>query len=226
MPQHHTSSALARRPLRSRSWRPVRRAAAWLAGTGVAPDAISTTGLVAALAAAVCLLAVPASPDPVRIALLLAAAGLVGLRLLANVLDGLVAIEGGRRSALGDLFNEVPDRIADAAVLVAAGYAVPVLAVAPALGWAAALLALLTAYVRLLGGALGLPQSFAGPMAKPQRMLALIAAALLSVPETLLAGYHGRVLLAALAIVAAGTLLTAGRRLAILARDLRDPSER
>jgi phosphatidylglycerophosphate synthase len=221
MPQHHTSSALARRPLRSRGWRPVRRAAARLAGAGVAPDAISAAGLAAALAAAGCLLAVPASPDPLRVALLLAAAGLVGLRLLANVLDGLVAIEGGRRSALGDLCNEVPDRIADAAVLVAAGYAVTV----PALGWAAALLAVLTAYVRLLGGALGLPQSFAGPMAKPQRMLALIAATLLSVPETLLAGYHGRVLLAGLAIVAAGTLLTAGRRLAILGRDLRDLDE-
>jgi phosphatidylglycerophosphate synthase len=203
MQQHHGFSALERRPLRSRSWRPIRRVAARLAAFGAVPNAISTAGLAAALAAAACLLA-----------------GLVGLRLLANVLDGLVAIEGGRRSAVGDLFNDVPDRIADAVVLVAAGYAVPDSAAALVLGWAAALLAVLTAYVRLLGGALGLPQSFAGPMAKPQRMLALIAAALLSVPETLLAGYRGRVLLAGLAIVAAGTLVTVVRRLAIVSRGL------
>ena len=40
------------------------------------------------------------------------------------------------------------------------------------LGWAAAVLALLTAYIRALSGSLGLPQRFLGPMAKQHRMFA------------------------------------------------------
>ena len=38
---------------------------------------------------------------------------------------------------------------------------------------AAALLAALTAYIRAVGGSLGLPQDFSGIMAKPQRMALL-----------------------------------------------------
>lgn len=45
------------------------------------------------------------------------------------------------------------------------------------LGWATALLAALTAYVRVFGGALGLAQDFAGIMAKQRRMAALNVAA-------------------------------------------------
>ena len=40
--------------------------------------------------------------------------------LLANLLDGLVAVEGGRRSPTGELFNEVPDRVSDVLVLAGA----------------------------------------------------------------------------------------------------------
>src|SRR2546423_14200342 len=107
---------LERRPLRSRSWGWIRLVAAWLAGRGVPPDAISVGGLVVALAAAACLAAVRGEPEAAQVGLLLLAAALVPLRLLANVLDGLVAIEGDRRSRTGDLFNEVPDRLADVAL--------------------------------------------------------------------------------------------------------------
>ena len=41
------------------------------------------------------------------------AAGCIQLRLLCNLLDGLVALEGGRKGKAGDLFNEAPDRYAD-----------------------------------------------------------------------------------------------------------------
>ena len=54
-------------------------------------------------------------------------------------LDGLVAVEYGKGSATGALFNEVPDRIADSAVLVGAGYAATGWVT---LGYVAALLAL------------------------------------------------------------------------------------
>ena len=102
------------------------------------------------------------------------------MRLLANLLDGLVAVEHGRKQATGDLWNEVPDRIADVALFLGAGYGLAGLgatiggeALGPLLGWSAAALALATAYVRQLGGALGLAQDFRGPMAKQQRMFVL-----------------------------------------------------
>jgi len=70
----------------------------------------------------------------------------------------MVAIEGGKSTATGALFNEIPDRIADPLLLVPLGYA----AGYPWLGWLMALLAVLTAYVRVLGGGLGQPQDFGG----------------------------------------------------------------
>ena len=40
------------------------------------------------------------------------------------MLDGMVAIEGGRQTKSGEIFNDLPDRIADALIFVCAGYAV------------------------------------------------------------------------------------------------------
>ena len=51
------------------------------------------------------------------------AAVCVQLRLLCNLLDGMVAIEGGKQSPTGMLYNEFPDRVADSLFLVALGYA-------------------------------------------------------------------------------------------------------
>ena len=92
----------------------------------------------------------------------IATAACVQLRLLCNLLDGMVAIEGGKSTSTGALFNEIPDRIADPLFLVPLGYAVGYWW----LGWLAALLAVLTAYVRVLGGALGQQQDFGGLLPK------------------------------------------------------------
>ena len=54
--------------------------------------------------------------------LVLAVAGIQG-RLLCNMLDGMVAIEGGRQTKSGEIFNDLPDRIADALIFICAGYA-------------------------------------------------------------------------------------------------------
>ena len=40
-------------------------------------------------------------------------AGCVQCRLLCNLFDGMVAVEGGKRSPNGDLYNDMPDRFAD-----------------------------------------------------------------------------------------------------------------
>ena len=144
------------------------------------------------------------------------------LRLLANLMDGMLAIEGGKRSRTGTLFNEIPDRIADVLLLAAAGYAVTWISWGESLGWGAAVAAVLTAYVRLLGGSLGLTQHFCGPMAKPHRMAVLTAACLLSMIEVAY-GYEGRVLAVALAVIAAGSIVTFVRRTRLIARDLSGP---
>ena len=49
------------------------------------------------------------------------------------------------------------------------------------LGWAAAVFAVMTAYVREVGRAAGAPPDFSGPMAKPHRMFWMTMAALISV---------------------------------------------
>jgi phosphatidylglycerophosphate synthase len=97
---------------------------------------------------------------------LLLAAGCIQLRLLCNMLDGLMAVEYQAGSPTGCLFNEAPDRIEDALILVGAGYA----SGHPWLGWLAALLAANTAYVRVFGGSVGLTQDFSGWGSKPRRM--------------------------------------------------------
>ncbi len=210
-----------RRPIRVRSTAAARMAATALAGAGVSANAISVASLVFAGLAALCLLLAPL----VGSALYLLAAIFVPLRLVANLLDGMVAVENGKASATGPLFNEVPDRIADVLVLAAAGHAAGLVPGSGSVaqwgalfGWLAAVLALFTAYVRELGRALGAPADFSGPFAKQQRMWAIIAAALLAF---ILPNWAGVILFLAVAVVAGGTGYTAYRRLERLVRFLR-----
>jgi phosphatidylglycerophosphate synthase len=130
-----------------------------------------------------------------------------------------VAIEGGKKSSVGALYNEVPDRIADSLFLVAMGYALGT----PWLGWLAALAAAVTAYIRVLGGTLGLGQDFRGPMAKPHRMAALTLGCLLSIAEYYWFPAEGeqRLLAAAAVAIAFGAVATCFTRLYAMARQLR-----
>jgi phosphatidylglycerophosphate synthase len=139
----------------------------------------------------------------------------VQLRLVCNLLDGMVAIEGGKTTKLGSLYNEFPDRIADTLFLVPAGYAAGL----PWLGWAAALAAALTAYVRVFGGSLGLVQSFAGFMAKQRRMAILTIMLLVQSVEWLVRGSTFS-LMGGLVLVTAGSALTCVTRTLAIAREL------
>jgi phosphatidylglycerophosphate synthase len=149
--------------------------------------------------------------------LFLVAAACIQVRLLCNLLDGVMAVEGGLKSKVGDLYNDIPDRFADVMILVGAGFAV----CRPGLGWIAAILALMTAYLRLLGGALGLPQDFSGPCAKQQRMFWMTVGALGGFIEATLP--HHRfpfALKIALCWVVIGTAYTCFRRIQRLAESL------
>ncbi|HLK62978.1 MAG TPA: CDP-alcohol phosphatidyltransferase family protein [Bryobacteraceae bacterium] len=192
-----------RRPLRSRNTQWASWFARLLVRAKVLPNFISLASLVAAGAAGYCLL---------RAWYWLAAIGIL-LRLLCNLMDGMVAVEGGLGSASGEIYNDLPDRISDALILCTAGYFLPWPAYSRELGWIAALLAVMTAYIRVLGGALGLPQNFTGPMAKPQRMAVMIAACVL-------APFDVRVVALALMVIIVGSLITAAVRLRKIVRNL------
>ena len=75
-----------------------------------------------------------------RITLLLVAALFCQFRLLCNLFDGMVAIEGGKQELDGPFWNEFPDRVADILIFVGVGYGVG----QPALGCTAAAFAVLT----------------------------------------------------------------------------------
>ncbi len=195
-----------RRPIASRNAAWARGLARWLAATSVSPNAISMASVAfAALAGAAFWLSGGAEGWVRAVWLILAALG-CQLRLVCNLMDGLVAVEGGKGAPDGPFWNEAPDRAADILILVGLGLG----ASAPALGWAAATAAVLTSYVRELGAAQGLGQDFAGPMAKPQRMAAVTAAALVAVPLPVVAGWPVPVL--ALWLVCLGAFATAARR--------------
>lgn len=163
-----------RRPIAVRELRISRRLAQWLAGLGVSANAISLAGIGFSVTAGLAFWSTTSSPDTARVAWL-CGAGLVQLRLLANMLDGMVAVSTGQVSPIGELYNEVPDRLSDCATLMGLGYAA---GGSPALGYMAALVALFTAYVRTMGKVAGTPQDYCGPMAKQQRMFTVTMAAL------------------------------------------------
>ena len=189
-------------------------AAGWLVRRGASPNGISVAGAIAACLAGIAFALTRQMPSAARPLWLLGAA-LVQARLMANLLDGMVAIGRGVASATGELFNELPDRVSDTTVLVGLGWAAGQLA----LGLAAAMAAMATAYVRAIGKGLGQPSDFSGPMAKQQRM-ALVTA--LAVACTVLPGvWVAAWPMIALWIVMLGALLTAARRLIHIARALR-----
>ena len=200
-----------RRPLASRDLAITQSVARWLAGSGATPNAISVAGMVSGLLAGAILFATSRVEHSVW-ALWLAAALFIQLRLLANLFDGMVAVHTGKASPVGELFNEVPDRVSDAATLVGLGYAVGSL---PWLGWAAACVAVFTAYLRAMGKVAGAHQEFCGPMAKQQRMALATGAAVICafLPQAT----SWRVPAIALGIIVAGAIATSIRRLTRIA---------
>jgi phosphatidylglycerophosphate synthase len=201
---------LNRRPITTRSSAWAQRLAGALAKSSITPNQISMlsvlfAGLGAALLAWL--------PTPAGLAL---CAVCIQLRLVCNLIDGMVAVEGGKGSPLGRIYNEFPDRVTDSMLIVALGYACGV----PWLGWLGALLALTTAYVRVFGGSLGLAQDFRGPLAKAQRMAVMTVACIAAAAEVF---WHPQryALLGAAIIIAAGSFVTCITRTLAIAALLR-----
>lgn len=210
-----SSTPSARRVLATRNASWAQTLTRRLSASGVRPNTVSVISVVFAAGAAA---AFAVAPIGGRAAAWLVAAACIQLRLLCNMLDGMLAIEGGLKSRTGDIYNELPDRLADILILAGAGYSLRESPYGPELGWLAAVLALLTAYIRVLSGSLGLPQRFLGPMAKQHRMFALTLAALIGAIESRFVS-SPRALHAGLIVIVLGTALTAWRRAVRLLRD-------
>ncbi len=131
----------------------------------------------------------------------------------------MVAIEGGFKTKAGEIFNELPDRFSDAFIFIGAAYSLPDFAWTLELGWAVAVLAVITAYVRALGASMGAGQQFIGPMAKQQRMAVMTAACLVGAFAPLLPLLAQTIPLA-LALVAIGCVATIFRRCHRIAREM------
>ena len=210
-----------RRPIATRNRKWAQAATVWLASRNVSPNTISIAGMCACIVAGIALAATSIADD--RILWIIAALG-AQLRLTANMLDGMVALASGRASKTGELYNEVPDRISDAAVFIGAGFA---WGGNITLGYIATILSIFTAYVRAAGKIAGAPNEFCGPMAKQHRMLVITLICLYSTitprswqmitPDD---SQFGLITLG-LAVIVAGCVITIIRRLNRIAHALK-----
>jgi len=212
------SEELDRRPIAARNTWASQAIAKWLVGRDLSANAISLAGMGAGILAGLFFALTWWLPSGAAIFWVLGAI-CVQLRLAANMFDGMVAVARGTASPLGELYNEVPDRISDSAVLAGVGIAAEG---NWGLGLAAALAAMATAYVRAVGKGAGAKSDFSGPMAKPHRMFLVTVGA---VWLAFLPGYWpeqvGVSLPAALLLViTVGSLLTVARRLWRIAQAL------
>ena len=171
-----------------------------LVARGVSADALT---LVAIAVAALGGIALALSPNvPI---LLLAVPLLATVRLVLNLLDGQVARRTGTTHPMGELMNEVGDRVGD--ILFIGGLAF-VAAVGPLLALSAVIAAVLSSYVGISARAIGVPRQYGGIMSKPGRMITLAVAA----PLALVVADAWPLVIAA-AILLIGSLVTAGQRI-------------
>jgi phosphatidylglycerophosphate synthase len=198
----------ARRPLKSRQTAWAKNLSRLIANAGISPNMISFFSMVFAA------LSLVAAIAGGRTGAILAAV-FIQMRLVCNLMDGMVAVEFGKKSKTGDLWNDVPDRFADVLIILGAGYLSRNQPYAIELAWANGVLAVMTAYLRVLGASLKSPHYYIGPMAKPHRMAILTGAFIIEAIYP-----NGVVIYAALIIMVVGQLVTCFRRLSKIATDL------
>ncbi|TGA84718.1 CDP-alcohol phosphatidyltransferase family protein [Streptomyces sp. MZ04] len=163
----------------------------------VSPDTLTAAGVVCAAGAAAALAWLPFGVSAPLVAALLAA------RLAFANLDGALARDTGRTTRRGALLNELGDRAADLIVLAAFLPLAPLWLVATA-----GLAATLPSWVSLAGAAAGTTRLNGGPVGKTERCALVVVAAA--------SGW----VVPVLAVIAAGSTVTAGLRLARLWREL------
>jgi len=184
---------MKRRQLKTRDSNLAKQTAAWLSGQNISPNMISVASVGFALLAAIAFLQMP-----IKQWLILAIIGMQG-RLLCNLFDGMVAVEGGKQTKSGELFNDMPDRISDVLIFAALGFGIG----QPLLGVWACVFAVGTAYTRYLADVAGAKMPFNGPLAKQHRMALLTVFCVIA-----FFGNVDHLLLVALWIIVIGSAVT------------------
>jgi len=214
-----------RRPMKPREWRIMVSIASAMNRVGISPNAISIASIVACVFAGAAFVGTAHVTGINQRLLWLLGAVFVQARALCNLFDGMVAVESGKASPVGELYNEVPDRLSDAAMLIGLGYAAHSL---PILGYAASLVAVFVAYVRAQGAVAGAPLNYCGPMGKPHRMflVTFVGVFFAITPDRWHQPWWGPdtgwgIVHAALWIIIIGGLITAARRLRTAGQRLR-----
>ena len=203
----------SRRPLTSRDTNWAKKCASFLASINVSPNTISVVSVFFALLAfGAFYLAKIAFLLSYWNWMLIAIVGIQG-RLVMNLLDGMVAVEHERKSPTGGIFNDLPDRIADAIIIYGAGILVFDSPYGKEITFVAIILAVLTAYIRTLGASLSCKHYFLGPMAKPHRMALLTLGCIVSIFYTPTFYYL-------LLLMNIGLVITCVRRVIAIANEL------
>src|SRR5438270_408010 len=102
---------LQRRPIKLRSADWSVTSASHLANAGVTPNQVSVASTLFAIAGSAAFLSTTMFPTQITVVFgFVAAAIFIQLRLLCNMLDGLLAVENGKATKSGELYNEIPDR--------------------------------------------------------------------------------------------------------------------
>lgn len=197
---------MERRPIKARGAAWAKGLARTLANAGITPNQISVLSVVFGLASGATYAYVGTNLG------LFLGALFIQLRLICNLMDGMVAVEHEKKTKSGDVYNDVPDRFADFFIIVGFGYSLSSMQYAVEMAYIAAAFAIMTAYIRVLGASLKTEHYFMGPMAKQHRMALITISSLiqialndsgLAIPLT----YY------ALMLLTVGTIITCLRRL-------------
>ncbi|MFK8075158.1 MAG: CDP-alcohol phosphatidyltransferase family protein [Granulosicoccus sp.] len=166
MSSPNADSSVNRRPISSRNHYWAQRLALYLTKKGISANRISLASLIFAVIGFVALWLSADISLRWQPSLFVGAALCCQLRLLCNLLDGMVAMESSVRPPTGALWNEIPDRFSDILFFVGIGFAADDMTLALVLS----VLAVLLSYVREFGHGVDGSMDYVGPMAKPQRM--------------------------------------------------------
>jgi phosphatidylglycerophosphate synthase len=201
-----------RRPVGTRKVPFFQRLAKSLVVAGLTPNQISVASVIFAAVGAWGFYQLPQSEGVAFYGSVLLALLGIQLRLICNLIDGLMAVEGGMKTPTGELFNDIPDRFSDLFLIVAAANCIP-FSWGLSLGWLTAVLAILTAYIRVLGASLKQGHDFGGPMAKQHRMFALNLILVAAVIEKISTEHLTYSFAVGISVIALGSLITVFARL-------------
>lgn len=202
-----------RRPLKSRGSAWAKALAKAIADTGISPNQISILSVVMSILSMVCFY----FAQDLKIMYIFGAV-FIQMRLLCNLFDGMVAVEHGKKTNTGDIYNDVPDRFADLFIILGLGLAVRHMPYAVYISLLGSAFAIMTAYIRVLGRSLGTQAYFIGPMAKQHRMFLITITAVAQfglsfTSSTIELGYY------ALIVLTIGSVVTCFNRLGKIIKD-------